>query len=108
MALQQHPQPDGWVHLILEHYPLGPHFTPQAAGLLIKVPPAYPFARLDMFWTAPEVRLRDGRLPAGTSFESALDRQWLRFSWHPTAWRQGIDNLATFLAFIDRRLARGD
>jgi Prokaryotic E2 family E len=106
-TLQPHIQPDGWVFLIAPAYPLGPHFTPTSADVLVKVPPMYPFAGLDMFWTEPHIRLATGAMPASTCIESYLGREWLRFSWHPTAWRQGVDNLGTFFAFIDRRLANG-
>jgi len=67
----------------------------------------YPFAGLDMFWTEPHVRLATGAMPASTCMETYLGRPWLRFSWHPTAWRQGVDTLGTFFAFINRRLANG-
>lgn len=106
-ALQPHPQPDGWVYLVFPCYPLGVHFIPDTADLLIKIPPAYPFAGLDMFWTAADVRLRDGGMPANTSLEQALGHMWLRFSWHPSTWRQGVDNLTTYRAFINRRLSMG-
>lgn len=107
LALRQHPQPDGWIFLVLAAYPLGGHFNRPSADLLIKVPPMFPYAGPDMFWTDPDVRLADGRMPANTSIESILGREWLRFSWHPAGWRQGVDTLATYLAFIDRRLANG-
>ncbi len=107
LTLQPHPQPDGWIFLVAPSYPLGTHFNRDVADLLVKVPPMYPFAGLDMFWTEPDVRLTDGRLPANTSVEWWLGREWLRFSWHPTAWRQGTDNLATYFGFINSRLANG-
>jgi len=107
VALRPHPQTDGWTFLVLAGWPLGPHFNRPSAELLLKIPPTYPFAGLDMFWTDPDVRLADGRMPANTSVEQALGRSWLRFSWHPSTWRQGVDNLLTYLAFVDRRLHTG-
>lgn len=107
LILQRHPQPDGWVFLVARSYPLGARFTPAMADLLVKVPPVYPYAGLDMFWTEPDVRLADGRLPANTTVEYYLGREWLRFSWHPTMWRQGVDNLGTYFGFINTRLASG-
>lgn len=102
--LQHHPQPDGWLFLVLEGYPLPPGYNHERSNLLIKVPPAYPLAQLDMFWMEPNLRLKDNRLPANTSLEVWLGATWLRFSWHPTAWRPGRDNLLTFLGFIERRI----
>ncbi len=107
VVLQRHPQPDGWTFLVIASWPLGNHFNRPAADLLVQVPPAYPFAGLDMFWTEPDVRLADGRLPANASLEWWLGQAWLRFSWHPTTWRQGVDNLITYLAFVNRRLTAG-
>jgi hypothetical protein len=107
VSLQCHPQPDGWLYLVIVAYRLSDHFVPATSDLLIKVPPTYPFARPDMFWLDGGVRLADGRMPVNTSHEVALGRTWLRFSWHPTAWRQGVDSLSTFLAFINRRLVTG-
>jgi len=107
VVLQLHPQLDGWTFLVFPSYPLGAHFTPGVADLLIKVPPPYPFAGLDMFWTSASVRLQDGNMPANSSFEDVLGQSWLRFSWHPSTWRQGVDNLTTYRAFINRRLSVG-
>lgn len=108
LALRCHPQPDGWLFLVFVAYPLGPHFDRASADLLVKVPPMYPFAGFDMFWTAPGVRLADGRMPTNTSVEMIMGAEWLRFSWHPTSWRQGVDSLVTYRVFIDRRLAAGE
>lgn len=108
LALQLLPQPDGWTFLVLRAYPILPHFNQASTDLLIKVPPAYPYAALDMFWTDPDLRLATGGMPAGTSHEQLLGKQWLRFSWHPAAWRQGVDTVATFLSFINLRMHRGD
>ena len=107
-VLQQHPQPHGWLFFVISNYLLGRAFTPTTSDLLVKIPPTYPYAGLDMFWVQPEVRLANGTMPANSSLETLLDRQWLRFSWHPANWRYGVDNLSTFLSFINERLAAGN
>jgi Prokaryotic E2 family E len=107
-VLQQHAQPDGWIFVVFVDYQLGPAFTPRTSEMLVKVPPTYPYAGLDMFWVSPEVRLANGTMPANTSVETLLSRQWLRFSWHPATWRYGVDNLPSFLAFINERLSTGN
>ena len=108
LALQLFPQPDRWTCLVIQAHPLPAHFNRPTTDLLIKVPPLYPYGALDMFWTTPDLRLSTGAMPAGASPESVMGRQWLRFSWHPATWRQGVDNVCTFLNFINQRLHRGD
>ena len=102
--LQRYPQPDGWLFLVVEGYPLPAGYNRERTRLLIKIPPLYPLAQLDMFWMDPDLRLQNGTLPANTCQESLIGTTWLRFSWHPTAWRPGRDTLLTFLGFIERRL----
>jgi Prokaryotic E2 family E len=108
LALQLHDQSDGWTFVVIESYPLTANlFNQKSTDLLIKVPPAYPLAGLDMFWSEPSVRLANGALPASTNLEQPLGRDWLRFSWHPSGWRPSEDNLINYLSFIDQRLHMG-
>jgi hypothetical protein len=94
----------GMIILIIRHYNLPPGYNKAATDLLLKIPISYPNGKLDMFWTEPDLRLQDSNGQANTSVENILDRQWLRYSWHPQKWNPGRDNLLTFLQFIDRRL----
>jgi hypothetical protein len=103
-ALQMHPQPDGWVFLVLEDYPLPEGFNRRQTNLLIKVPPNYPLGALDMFWVNPHVLLANGAAPANTCVENYLGQSWLRFSWHPHHWTPSSDNLSSYLKFINSRL----
>lgn len=103
-ALQRYPQPDGWVYLVVEHYPLPAGYNRGQSDLLVKVPPPYPLAGLDMFWMEPDLRLASGAQPANTCVETYLGRNWLRFSWHPAGWRPHRDSLGSYLGFVERRL----
>ncbi len=99
-----HPEPGEWVILILEDFKLPPHYSKPSSALLIKVPPGYRAARPDMFWLEPDLRLKNGSVPAGGSTETILGAQWLRFSWHPQSWHPEKDTLLTYLNFIRARL----
>ncbi len=100
------PQADGWSFLVFRRFLLPEGFNKTISDLLIKVPPAYPSAKLDMFWTDPDLTLANGGIPQGCSLECALGRQWLRFSWHTNNWNPNYDNLWTFVNFIKMRLRR--
>jgi hypothetical protein len=94
-----------WV-LIIRAYPLPYGYNKVTTQLLLKIPRSYPNGKLDMFWTDPDLQLQESTGQAATSFETILGRQWLRFSWHPSKWCPGSDNLFTFLEFVNRRLTQ--
>jgi len=94
----------GLILLIIKKYPLPPGYNKTTTDLLLKIPMSYPNGKLDMFWTDPDLRLQESNGQASTTVENILGKQWLRFSWHPQKWNPGVDNLFTFLEFINRRL----
>lgn len=97
------------LHLIIHNFPIPPVYSPNSVDLLIRIPPGYPNAKLDMFWTSPHVKLSNGSDPdrAGI-FEQYVGRRWQRWSRHwPCAWRAGVDGLDTFIASIHNELQRG-
>lgn len=98
---------EGWINLTFYDYPLPLHFNRSSTNLLLRLPIAYPNAKPDMFWVEETVALKDGKIPNRADvIETALEKRWRRFSWHPQKWNPGIDNLHTFLAFIENRLAK--
>ena len=70
--------------------------------LLIKIPPQYPQAKLDMFWLWPHLRLKGSQSypDRATHFEQHLDRRVQRFSRHLQQWRPNVDGLAGYLSLI--------
>lgn len=90
--------------LVIKAYPLPYGYNKSTTQLLLKIPLSYPNGKLDMFWTDPDLRLQESTGQASTSLETLLGQQWLRFSWHPTKWCPGTDNIFTFLEFVNRRL----
>jgi hypothetical protein len=90
------------IHLILKNFPFSDRFTPREADLLIMFHAGYPNAKLDMFWTSPEVRYQNGSLPAATNqYQDFHNRSWQRWSRHGD-WRGGVDNLRSFISTIKK------
>src|ERR1051326_7704668 len=73
----------GW--LIIRAYALAPgRFDRDHVDILIRIPPGYNMAKLDMFYVFPALRLRDTNTypPAADCFEDHCSRSWQRFSRH--------------------------
>lgn len=104
-------QVDGLVHLGVRNFPFPSPYTPSHSDLLLRLPPNFPSAKPDMFWTFPHVRLGTGAYPqAADQFDVQYQgRQWQRWSRHFAAdhWRPGTDNLKTYLGTIRRELQKG-
>jgi E2/UBC family protein E len=97
------------VHVVIEGFPFPEAYAPRAADLLIVLPAGYPNANLDMFRTLPDVKLINGSWPRNADNREVHDGvSWQRWSRHFTsAWRQGVDNLRTFVTSIKRELDKG-
>lgn len=104
-------QVDGFVHLVIRKFPFPAPYTPNASDLLLRLPPNFPSAKPDMFWTSPHVRLGTGAYPQrADQFDVQHQaRQWQRWSRHFPAdqWRPGTDNLKTYLGTIRCELQKG-
>lgn len=94
----------GFVNVVIADYPTGPGLEPPTTSLLVRLPLGFPDATPDMFWCDPPVVTTHGNSVAGTeSREAHAGRTWQRWSRHIQGqWRPGIDNLATYLAYIRR------
>ena len=99
----------GKLQLVIKNFSLPKAYQPQNVNILIEIPPGYPNAQLDMFWTYPEVKLLNGNLPLTSQHHQTFHgNSWQRWSRHLTsAWRPGIDNLRTFLTAIRKELNKG-
>ncbi len=96
------------IHLVFREYSFPSTYTPTKADLLIIIPPAYPMAALDMFWTFPDVKLANGAWPqASEHHETKPDgRNWQRWSRH-IEWRSGVDTLRSFIAAVISEINKG-
>lgn len=91
--------------VVFEQYRLPKGWNKSDTRLLIISDISYPNSKLDMFWVDHDVRLADGRIPqAGGTFETYLNQQWHRFSWHVQKWNPAMDNLVTYLETVNARL----
>ncbi len=94
----------GFTTVQIIDFPLGPGLQPDKVTILIRLPPGFPDVGPDMFWVDPPVRTATGAAIRGAEYmETHLDRSWQRWSRHVMRnWRPGIDNLATYIAYIER------
>lgn len=97
------------VHVVIEDFSFPDAYVPQKASLLVILPAGYPNANLDMFRTIPDVKLKSGAWPQNADNREVHEGiSWQRWSRHfSSAWRQGVDNLRTFVASIKRELGKG-
>lgn len=97
--------------LVISNFPFPQEFYElDQSDIYIKILPGYPITNLDMFWTNPEVKLKNGQLPAGTisAQEEHFGKKWQRWSRHYTnPWRPGVDNLRSFIQSINIELRKG-
>jgi hypothetical protein len=100
-------QVPGEVRVILRGFTLPPHYMPRQTNLMVRLPAGYPNGNPDMFWTQPDVRLRNGAFPVGAEYHDPSAGGWQRWSRHDTGWRAGIDNLRTKYASVRRELDKG-
>lgn len=99
---------NGKVHLKIQNYEMPQHYTTRFVELLIIIPPGYPNAQLDMFYTSPDVKLLNGNWPLKADHHENFNGiSWQRWSRHlNTGWRVGVDSLKTFLRGIEKEIAK--
>lgn len=99
---------DGMACVILPGYQLPRGYNKACTDLLLMLPLSYRNGKPDMFWVESDVVLVNGSVPkAAEKLESHLGRQWRRFSWHLKSWNPAVDDLRTYLEFVNSRLVKG-
>jgi hypothetical protein len=96
-----------FINLVFKAFPLGEGYSAPESDLLLMVPRSYPDAGPDMFWLNPAITLASGQIPqSADSIENHLNKNWRRFSWHRqgSPWNPTIENIASQIEFIHRRL----
>jgi Prokaryotic E2 family E len=100
----------GWTNLVIKDYTLPAGFDHEKVDLLLRLNPAFPDVKPDMYYVEPTIRLAatQGFAPASELHEPYLDRTWQRFSRHLAdgQWRPGIDNLGTWLTMIRQQFEK--
>jgi|SRR5450759_992091 len=117
----KHPQATAYsvgdeVHVLFPSFAFPDAYQPRTADLLVRLPPGYPDARPDMFWTRADVKLTSGAWPqnsehhevpgSGAGVEVYGNVPWQRWSRHTdaAAWRVGVDGLRSFMRSIQQEL----
>ena len=94
-------------------------YTVDKCDVLVQIPPNYPQAGNDMFWTHPRLQRVDGvPIPATHEYGFGDNRSWrgreyCRWSRHwdpamPGAWRIGKDNILSIYKRIEWALQHPD
>lgn len=95
------------LHVIFPNHSFPDVYQTRQADLLIILPVGYPNAKLDMFWTYPDVKLTNGTWPTSSEVHQDFNaKSWQRWSRHIN-WRSGIDSLRTFVTAVQREILRG-
>lgn len=100
---------DGFLTIVIVDYPLPIGFDRTRADLLLRLPAGWPDGTPDMFWIEPAIKIAAtaAEAPATTDRLNFRGRSWQRWSRHiQGGWKPGVDNLRTFLAIVDRELAK--
>ena len=101
---------DGMANVEIAKYPINSGYYNEAVvNLLLRLPLSYPNGKPDMFWLDDDFVLKDGKVPKSAEhMEHWLGRNRRRFSWHLSSWNPGVDNLVTYLEFVNTRLAKAE
>ena len=98
---------NGTILLIIKDFPLSSAYIPHIADLLIILPAGYPNTALDMFWTFPDVKLKNGNWPLKAEEHGKYnDIVWQRWSRHGT-WRSGVDTLQNYITTVRKEIDKG-
>jgi len=95
--------------LIIKAFPVsGERYDRESTDLMVRIPPKYNMAKLDMWYADPPLRFKGSNQFPNTAatFETHAGRSWQRFSRHlpDGAWRPGVDGLPMFFTFINGEL----
>lgn len=96
----------GFIAVELPGFSVPAGLIPNQVTLLLRLPVGFPDVTPDMFWVDPPITTANGSPVPGTqSRELHLGKTWQRWSRHIQGqWRPGVDNLATYLAYVRRCL----
>jgi hypothetical protein len=64
----------GFICVVIRNFPLPAGYNPQTTDFLLRLPPNFPMACPDMFWTFPHVRLANAGLATRKLAVGALEQ----------------------------------
>ncbi len=89
--------------LFINKFPIPSGYNVSEAVVALQIPGGYPGAQIDMACFSPALVLSAGRSIANLSNQAIAGRPFQCWSRHRTAvsaWRSGIDNITTHLAYV--------
>ena len=96
--------------LLIHHYPVPVGYTAQRTLLALEVPPTYPGAQIDMFYTNPPLALASGRAIDCTHIPATINgvafNGWSRHRGPGSPWNPSVDNVSTHLALVESALLK--
>jgi hypothetical protein len=96
--------------LLIHNYQVPPGYAPRMMMLALLIPPTYPTAQIDMFYTSPKLTLTSGRPIDRTQVAAAICgtpfNGWSRHRGPPAPWNPATDNVITHLALVESAIAK--
>ncbi len=96
--------------LLIHQFPVPVGFTTTWTQLALEIPPTYPGAQIDMFYTYPPLTLASGRVIECTHVSATIVgvpfNGWSRHRGPESPWNPSTDNVVTHLALVESALAK--
>ena len=96
--------------LLIHDYPPPQGFTTERTLLALEIPPTYPNAQIDMFYTNPPLALATGRPIDRTQVSARIAgvdfNGWSRHRGPQSQWDPASDNVMTHLALVESAMAK--
>jgi hypothetical protein len=94
--------------LLIHNYPVPGGYTVLHTLLALEIPPPYPGAQIDMFYTYPTLQLATGQLIDRTQVAATIEglafNGWSRHRGPGSPWNSATDNVVTHLALVESAL----
>lgn len=96
--------------LLLHNYPVPEGYAPRRTTLALEIPPMYPSAQIDMFYTHPPLMLTSGRAIPATQVRAPIFgieyHGWSRHRSGGSQWNPASDNVASQMALVEAAIAK--
>ena len=96
--------------LLIHNYRVPTGYSPQIVLLALEIPPTYPGAQIDMFYTNPPLRLTSGSAIDRTQVSAVINgapfNGWSRHRGPQAPWNPNTDNVITHLALVESAIAK--
>lgn len=96
--------------LVIDGYAVPEGFTVATTRLALEIPPTYPAAQIDMFYTCPPLALTSGRAIECTNIPATIFgvayNGWSRHRGPGSEWNPSRDNVVTHLALVESAMSK--